>query len=367
MTDLFLILGSDPALQEGERKAGKAMGETQGKYRTLEYLDRGKWVPAVYHESVRHYLIRLARKRGEYGEFVFILFLSYPLLTELDHPRESGIEPDDVTSFLESQKSWGPERDKNWPEILYTFEKKDDRRDPAYSVKRWKVGTRLVLSGLDSLPLLDYRDIPATLSSALEGRDMEAIKRIDPRIKQRDFIARMPMKYTTKRGIRKSVQSATSIGMKMTRFRQKNGLLSWVGREGSQTIRDALWESLPEWNKRNNSIRGLKPPTEWEQEKVREGNIGKFDKNAGDRALPEDVRNERKAKKQKRLQRLRGEEGEGRVTRSRAKTTAATRAGNGKPQSERVDRRKRHDTDERQPVSRLCFTQEMKRNERTKK
>lgn len=74
MTDLCLILGSETALQEGERKSRKAIGETQGKYRTLEYLDRGKWVPAVYHESVRHYLIRVARKRGEYGEFVFILF-----------------------------------------------------------------------------------------------------------------------------------------------------------------------------------------------------------------------------------------------------------------------------------------------------
>lgn len=196
-----------------------------------------------------------------------------------------------------------------------------------------------MLSGLDSLPLLDYRDIPATLSSAFEGRDMEAIKRIDPRIKQRDFIARMPMKYTTKRGIRKSVQSATSIGMKMTRFRQKNGMLSWVGREGSQTIRDALWEGLPEWNRRNNSIRGLKPPSEWEQEKVREGNIGKFDRNAGDRALPEDVRNERKAKKQERLERLRGKEGEGRLTRGGLRRQRQLGLGTASPIGKKFDRR----------------------------
>ena len=157
-----------------------------------------------------------------------------------------------------------------------------------------------MLAASDSLPLLDYKDIPATLSSALEGRDMEAIKRTDPRIRQRDFIARMPLKYTSDGGIRKKAQSASSIGMKMTRFRQEHGMLSWVGREGSRTIRDALWSNLPQWNKTHNSIRGLKPPTELEKEKVREGNQGKFNKNAGRRALPESERARRRKKKEER-------------------------------------------------------------------
>lgn len=183
------------------------------------------------------------------------------------------------------------------------FEKKQNHYDPTYKPKRWKVGQRIVLASHDSLPLLDYSDMPATLSSAFEGRDMEAIKRTDPRIKQRDFIARMPMKYTSHRGKRRKVQSASSIGMKMTRFRQEHGMLSWVGREGSQTIRDALWASLPERNKRENSIRGLKPLTALEQEKVREGNYGKFDKNAGKRALPEKERALRRKKKQERRER----------------------------------------------------------------
>ena len=78
MTDPFLILGSDPDLQEGEKKARKSIGETRGRYRTLKYLDRGRWVPAVYHESVRHYLIGLARKLGEYGKFIFHLILIIP-------------------------------------------------------------------------------------------------------------------------------------------------------------------------------------------------------------------------------------------------------------------------------------------------
>lgn len=255
-------------------------------------------MPAVYHDAVRHYLIKEANKHGEYGE----LFPSHSdqlLLTELDHPRERGIEPDNVTSFLESQKSWGPVRDENWADILYVFEKKKNipRIDDPVN---WKVGERVILAGRDSRPILAYNDIPATLSTQLAGRDMEAIKRTDPRIRQRDFIARMPMKYTTRTGKRRNARSASWIGMEMTRFRQRQGMLSWVGREGSDVIRNALWNRLPIENKERNTIRGLAPPSAWEQEKVREGNVGKFTKNAGVRALPDDERAKRQQLKEQR-------------------------------------------------------------------
>lgn len=195
-------------------------------------------------------------------------------------------------------------RDENWAPILYVFEKKD-KNPPKDNPVNWKVGRRVVLAGRDSKPILDYKDIPATLSTELAGRDMEAIKRTDPRIRQRDFIARMPMKYTTKTGKRRKAKSASWIGMEMTRFRQKHGMLSWVGREGSDVIRNALWKRLPKKNREKNTIRGLPPPSALEQEEVREGNLGKFTKNAGVRALPNDERAKRQQRKeQRRLQKL---------------------------------------------------------------
>lgn len=284
------------------------------------YLHNGNWVPAVYHDTVRHYLIDKAKNNGEYGE-LFPSHSNHLLLTELDFPREAGIEPDNVTSFLESQKSWGPVRGENWAEILYVFEKKE-KNSPKDNPVNWKVGRRVVLAGRDSKPILDYKDIPATLSTELAGRDMEAIKRTDPRIRQRDFIARMPMKYTTRTGKRRKAKSASWIGMEMTRFRQKHGMLSWVGREGSDVIRNAIWERLPKKNKEENSIRGLPPPSALEQEEVREGNLGKFTKNAGVRALPNDERAKRQQRKeQRRLGKIEDREGPATGV-SRSKTTA---------------------------------------------
>lgn len=214
-------------------------------------------------------------------------------------------------------------RNENWAEILYVFERKG-RNPPKDSPVNWKVGRRVVLAGSDSKPILDFKDIPATLSTELAGRDMEAIKRTDPRIRQRDFIARMPMKYTTRTRKRRNAKSASWIGMEMTRFRQKNGMLSWVGREGSGTIRDALWDRLPRRNKENNTIRGLPPPTALEQEQVREGNVGKFTKNAGIRALTDDERAKRKLKKeQSKRKKLQVKEGPATGV-SRSKRTAPT-------------------------------------------
>lgn len=214
-------------------------------------------------------------------------------------------------------------RNENWAEILYVFERKG-RNPPKDSPVNWKVGRRVVLAGGDSKPILDYKDIPATLSTELAGRDMEAIKRTDPRIGQRDFIARMPMKYTTKTRKRREIKSSSWIGMEMTRFRQKQGMLSWVGREGSGTIRDALWDRLPRWNKENNTIRGLPPPSALEQEQVRAGNVGKFTKNAGVRALTEEERAKREHKKeQSKRKKLQVEEGPATGV-SRYKRTATT-------------------------------------------
>lgn len=211
-------------------------------------------------------------------------------------------------------------RDENWAPILYVFEKKG-HNTPKDSPVNWKVGRRVVLAGRDSKPILDYKDIPATLSTELVGRDMEAIKRTDPRIRQRDFIARMPMRYTTKTRKRRKAKSASWIGMEMTRFRQKHGMLSWVGREGSDVIRNALWERLPRKNRENNTIRGLPPPTALEQEEVREGNLGKFTKNAGVRALPDDERAKRQQRKEQ--LKLQKQDRQGPTTGvSRSKTTA---------------------------------------------
>lgn len=278
------INGSESDSPPPQRGNKKKKGCIRGDDWNLQYLDGNKWVPAIYHHNIRAFLINQASKNGRYT-----------------YPRERGPDHDDVTSFLESQKNWGPLRDENWAEILYVFQKEKHHMDPTYEPKYWKFNGKLVISGHDRQPMLQFRDLPDTLSSALHGRDMEAIKRTDPRIQQRDFMARMPPRHTTPAGTRRPVQTPSSIGMRMTRFRQQHGMLSWTGRDGSRTIRSALWERLPPENQQANSIRGLQPLTIHEQHEIRKGNAGKFLNRAGKRALGPEERNRRRKIEERRL------------------------------------------------------------------
>lgn len=223
---------------------------------------------------------------------LFNIFQSY-FTNRKAYERERGVHPEDVTCFLESQKDWGPVRNENWAEVLYFFQKGKYHKDPEYQLENWKFGERIVISDHDNLPILAYRDLPDTLSSALEGRDIEAIKRTNPRIQHRDILARMPMTRVTKAGTRTTLYSPSSIGMKMSRFRTENGMLSWTPRCGSKIIRNALWDRLPQANKWQNSIRGLQPPTLDQQQEIKKVNKGKFLNRAGKRALTSQERNRR--------------------------------------------------------------------------
>ena len=54
----------------------------------------------------------------------------------------------------------------------------------------------------------------------------------------RDILARMPMNDYTKAGTRATLRSSSSISIMMSQFRAEKGVLSWIGRSGSQTIRN---------------------------------------------------------------------------------------------------------------------------------
>lgn len=261
------------------KKAGKNRGRTMGTDQNLQYLDGDRWWPAVYHHHIRALLIEKASQNGSYT-----------------YLRERGLEKHDVTSFLESQKNWGPVRDQNWAEILYPFYKEKNYEDPIYSLKEWKFNGKVVISARDNQPILLFRDIPDTLSSALHGRDMEAMKRTDSRIRQQNIIARMPLHRTTQKGTRKAVISRSTIGMRMTRFREQEGVPSWLKRDGSSKILKALWDRLPLENQLANSIRGaFKPPTLGKQYEMKKLNAG----NSSSRARKESLTPKARVRRQK--------------------------------------------------------------------
>lgn len=233
------------------------------------------------------------------------------LLIVLDYPRERGEADDDITSYLPKQKEWGPDREQNWPDILHRFERRD-LPAPEYNVGYLIHDGKIVLDR-DNRPVLDFEDLPATLSAELSGQHMEAIARLDPRISHRDFLARMPKERRIRRNgqtIIKPSYSLSAIGMRMTRFRQENGLLSWTTREGSQNINQHLMNRLPPENYEANSTRGIPPPGLLEQSNARQKNKGQHLARAGQRALSESERQKRQAKEDERLARLRAAEAE---------------------------------------------------------
>lgn len=222
-----------------------------------------------------------------------------------DPPREHGFAPDDVTSYLPSQKEWGPDRERNWPEILHRLERRELPVSD-YLVGNLVYNGRVVLD-LDNRPVLDFVDLPATLSTEFSGRCMEAISRLDPRISHGDFRARMPKTRRMGRDgqtVRPSC-SLSAIGMRMTRFRQEHGLISWTKREGSDNIRDFLINKLPQQNIEANSTRGVLPPSLLAQADARSRNKGQYSARAGGRALSQQERQNRNNKETERLAKLR--------------------------------------------------------------
>lgn len=167
----------------------------------------------------------------------------------------------------------------------------------------------------DDRPILDYADLPATLSTESSGRNMEAITRLDPRIGHRDFWVRMPKTRRTGpngQTIRQSY-SLSTIGMRMPRFRQENGLLSWKLRKGSKNIREFLIKQLPQENVRANSTRVIPPHSLPDQMDARQKNKGQHPARAGQRALSETARKERNDKEGAKLAKLRAAQDEAKV------------------------------------------------------
>ncbi|MCJ1261094.1 hypothetical protein MMC22_000958 [Lobaria immixta] len=281
-----VILGAD----------GKPKGSVRFVRGHMEHqeVNDNIWRSAIYHEELRDKLIAEASLLGEY-----------------DHPRERGIAANDVTSFLPSQKAWGPGRDLHWPNIkdnvLHRFERKG-YPIPDYQLEVWYYEGKVVLDS-DNHAILNYEVLPATLSSELSGRDMEAMKRLDLRIGRKDFRARMPSTIFTKDKnkpqSRKPLHTLSAIGMRTTRFRKENGLISWTEREGGNNIRQYLLKRMPRANIDANSTHRMSIPSLFEQEDSRSSNRGQHLERAGGRALSNDIRNERERKNIERLERLR--------------------------------------------------------------
>jgi len=210
---------------------------------SLEYYSKDitTWVPAVYHNDLRGELINEAARAGQY-----------------DFAREQGIGLTDITSFLPSQRIWGPDR-ANWPEILF-HPKPNTTKDVGQTLPLWYRGGRLLLDH-DNHPMREFAGIlPTTFSSQAEGWLIEATNRCDNSIHLQDIRGRMPKDIVVvRKGVQVTEQLFTlrTISQRTGRFRRSAGLVARHVRGGSDEINAGLERLLPAECIEKNSTRDL--------------------------------------------------------------------------------------------------------------
>lgn len=229
-------------------------------------------------------------------------------LTIAVYPRARGAHPLDITSFSPDQVSWGPER-IHWAtmphKLLFRFECKNFPV-PDYDVGIMMHQGRVVLDS-ENCPVKDYHDIPKTLSSNTDAYLIENISRLDTRIARSDFLARMPKTRETRKGP-KPLGGLSFIGQRLRRFRVKNAIVSWKGREDSSQFKEYVEGLLSEEALRNNSTEELGCLSKLQQEEVFMLLRGKHLSRAGKNALTQEERKKRAEVHEKKILRLKDEE-----------------------------------------------------------
>ena len=122
--------------------------------------------------------------------------------------------------------------------------------------------------------ITDWKDLPLTISTFVEGGRMENWQRLDSRITIKDIQDRM-------QGSKRS-----ALTNRMGRFRLANGLASWNSRDGTEKVKKIMLTHLNHQQQSQNTTRGYAGLTAAEKKKIEEDNkaSGKYNKRAGKHA-----------------------------------------------------------------------------------
>ncbi|MCJ1380679.1 hypothetical protein MMC17_003787 [Xylographa soralifera] len=220
------------------------------------------WHAAVYHDDIRDFLIAQASALGAYR-----------------YPHGVGNLPNDITAFkrgaiTQKQRDWGADR-AHWPAILYQYEP----TKPAPKTPRpdhWKTAAGELILDIVNDPVLNYTELPDTISSCEKPAFLEAWFRSNSRIIMKDIRARMLQdpKGEWDGGV-DPIRSGT-LGMRMTRLRETHGMISWRKKKGSEQIKTYLDSILPQACKDANSIKDFRVLYPHERFALHLGNIGQM-------------------------------------------------------------------------------------------
>ena len=155
---------------------------------------------------------------------------------------DAGSHPLDITAVHSAQITWDLTDRRFWPRILTLWERPFPWNNPSYKVEDLKYKGRTVIDW-DNKPIRDFRNLPLTISSKVEGLRMEAWLRADTRITFPDIAARMWTEWSPKdRRIAPKYRSR-ALSKRPSNARTRCGLISWLkkkGREAQTEYMDSL-------------------------------------------------------------------------------------------------------------------------------
>ena len=222
-----------------------------------------------------------------------MILIAWRELTEIEFAHAKGTVANDITAFhlgqsiyilttstlaadlTADQKDWGTDRE-NWPAILYQYEPRGKDRSHK-KPPRWTTSEGQLILDINDKPLLAFPELPVTISSQIEPAFLEAFTRSNQHIRMQDIRGRMLRDPT---GVDNPptvdrIRLAT-LSMKATRFREKNGMITWHDRDGSQAIRTYLDAFHGPDCLRDNSIRDSRCLLPHERKEMHLGNAGNF-------------------------------------------------------------------------------------------
>ncbi|KAL8771539.1 MAG: hypothetical protein Q9209_002981 [Squamulea sp. 1 TL-2023] len=235
-------IGQSPTKRQKKRQAmldsGKAIPKdsekvkgvvTHDKDDNLLHLFHGEWVPAAYHHERRLALLAREDLKGAY---------TYPPKQGMTEDDRMAFHPDysDIDMSVRHRR---PHLLYQWkaPGKLHPYEEPNLMRDP---------DDGKLLLGQNNHPILDWPELPKTISAQVEGFWIEYWWRLNRNIRIEDVLARCPTH--TKKSVNSSYRGLAGIsafGNRRERDRLATGTCSWEQKEGSRTIRAQYERIMP--------------------------------------------------------------------------------------------------------------------------
>ena len=139
--------------------------------------------------------------------------------------------------------------------MLFEFYKPRDRA-AACQPRRWIYEGRRVVNH-NGRWMWEYDDVPATISSAIEGWRMEAYYRRNPSLNLEDIQGRLPINFSAKIKATQGdhgVWAASTLGNRHMRWRWQACLISWTREASDPVTRNFMEKLLDDADRRNHSI-----------------------------------------------------------------------------------------------------------------